>query len=130
MKRNLLIIEPDVFERDVFSKVLSDSYEIKFAVNVTDAIESSIALSPDAIVFDMNLPDIGALRSFGEAKDRWSYDIPLILIVSENSLEFERLAREQGIFYYMIKPFDFKELSEAIHSASSFAAKKKNCKNI
>jgi len=122
-KRKLLIIEPDVFERDVFSKVFSDLYEIKFTINVNEATETIKEYQPSALIYDMPLTDMGSFRKLNEANSHNGNSIPLILIVSDNSLEFERMARENRVFYYLIKPFDFKELSEAIHSATCFAIK-------
>ena len=124
MKKNILIIESDFFEQEIFSKVFSDQFRIKFAVNTCDALDVTARFPPEVIVYDMGVPDAGALASLQEtlrieAKNFFRHNTPLILIVSDNSISFERTARELGVYYFLIKPFEFKELSEAIFSATN-----------
>ena len=127
MKAKLLVIEPDVFERDILSKVLSDRYDIYFSVNIKSAHETYQEVEPQIVLLHVQLPDIETLEEFCKIKKQWQVGLPVILIISENSLEFERYARTQNIFfYYMIKPYDFKELEEVLVSAMRLSLKNKS----
>jgi hypothetical protein len=47
-----------------------------------------------------------------------SYDSAVIISVSENTRELEKLIRSKNVFYYMLRPFNLKELWDAVESGA------------
>ncbi len=123
MKDKLFIIQKDPFDREIMSKILSDEYDITFGTDIEKSIEAIEKDYPQAIIYDMGLPDVISIRKLSNARANWAYQIPVTLIVSENSLEFEIFVRQKKINYYMIKPVDFRELEQVLDASIKFSQK-------
>jgi DNA-binding NtrC family response regulator len=46
---------------------------------------------------------------------------PIIVVASENDLDTERIVRQMGVFYYMVRPYHREEYIEALGDAVEFA---------
>jgi DNA-binding NtrC family response regulator len=123
MNNRILIIESDPFDKDVFSKILSDSYEVKIMATSRGGAKACRDFQPQVILFDMRLHDIRDLQNFIAVKNSYDEKVPVIVIVSDTTPDMEQSVRKLGIFYYLVKPYDFKELGEVLQGAFC----KKNC---
>ncbi|MFQ5905256.1 MAG: response regulator [bacterium] len=57
---------------------------------------------------------IGAIKAI-------SPGLSVIVITDENRLELEKDIREQGVFYYLVKPLDEREYTEAVNRALEYS---------
>lgn len=120
MASKLLFVEPDSYDRDLFRKVFSDRHILQFAETIQALSFQVQAFCPHVVIVDIPVPDIPDLIRIFEIHKGQPFRTPVILIVSENQFESEKFARIHGVFYYMIKPFTFRDLEEAITSAIHF----------
>ncbi len=126
MTNKLLIIESDHVERDAMSKVLNSNYETCFAEDIEDAKRYCHKFYPGVIFFNMPFSDIKLLQILKELIKECGKDIPVIVSVSDNSIEFERAVREEGVFYYLIRPLNLQELWDVLDAAFKHRAKNGN----
>jgi CheY-like chemotaxis protein len=95
------------------------------AVNGKLGIEMARTNQPDAILMDINLPDINgfeALKILSE--DPVTAHIPVIAIsANAMSLDIER-GMKAGFFRYITKPINVNEFMEALDIALNFAGEK------
>lgn len=116
----LLIVDESAFDRFVMEKVFSGFYELFFAVNNPDSVIQCGRHQPDVVYYELRAPDLNALRSICDTVSGLSPSPPLIVAISENSVELERYARIRQVFYFLIRPFNLAELWDALESAFAF----------
>lgn len=73
-----------------------------------------------AVVADISGENLSAEDSVTLAKAAAPYT-PIIVVASEGNLDTERVVRQMGIFYYMVRPFHKEEYIEALGDAVEFA---------
>ncbi len=123
-KRKLLVIDSEPFDREIMAKVYSAEYFTLFAAYPNDCLDACVRFNPGVVVYEMRKPNIEALRLFCNAIIKFNPTLPFIVIVSHNTIELERFARLQGAFYYLIRPFNFQELWDALDAAFIHSMKK------
>ena len=117
MKEKVIVIESDPYERGILNKVFSSKYKLTFAASVEDAIEISKKSPHKVMIYDMESPNVQALQNLKKLKEEDEMETPIITIISENTLEGENAVRGIGVFYYLIKPYNFRDLEELIFGA-------------
>ena len=125
MNGRVLIIEPDPYEIGILSKVFSGLYETQFAANYKDAIEGLYEFDPEVVIYNVHVLNPDDLLSLNGAIKQCNYPIPVVLVVSDNHIEMERFAREQKVFYYLIKPYEFRVLEDALIAAMRFSRERR-----
>ncbi len=117
MHNKLLIIDSEPFDREVMAKIFSGTYELSYAVSANDCFVICKEFLPDVVYFELRKPEIKQLEIVCNALREYRPGIPFIISATENSLDLERFARVNRVFYYMIRPFNLKELWDSIASA-------------
>ncbi len=117
MYNKLLIIDSESFDREVMAKIFSGTYELSYAVTVNECFAMCKEFLPDVIYFELRKPEIEQLDTVCNALREYRPGIPFIVSATENSLKLERFARVNGVFYYMIRPFNLRELWDSMASA-------------
>lgn len=130
MKDRLVIIESDPINKEILEKVLIDTYEILFVKFMKILQDQWYNYNPELILYDMHSMDPQSLFYLGGMKRKCGNLFHFIMLVSENNISFERIAREQGVFYYMIRPFEYKELREVLGAAFHQIKKRRLKKNL
>ena len=123
---NILIVEDDI---DV-SSVLTESihhwgYSAENAYTCRDALDKVKRKRFDLILLDIFLPDGKGHRLIPQFKELWP-DVGIITMTGYNTRELEMHVREQGIIYYMVKPFEITSLKELLDHISHIYRKKVN----
>jgi len=121
---NILVVEDDI---DV-SSVLAESiqrwgYSSENADTGKDALDKVKQKRFDLILLDIFLPDGKGHRLISQFKELLP-DVGIITMTGYNTREMEREVREQGILYYMVKPFETKALKELLDHISHKYSKK------
>jgi len=70
----------------------------------------------DLVIVDLNLGGISGLEAV-EIMRKSRPKVPIIVISSDKSVETGSKVMQQGIFYYMFKPFRVDELRTVVESA-------------
>jgi len=121
---NILVVEDDI---DV-SSILAESiqrwgYSSENADTGKDALNKVKQKRFDLILLDIFLPDGKGHRLISQFKELLP-DVGIITMTGYNTREMEREVREQGILYYMVKPFETKALKELLDHISHKYSKK------
>ncbi|MFR9523598.1 MAG: response regulator [Rikenellaceae bacterium] len=104
-------IEILVMLRDYFS----NDYNLRFAKNGEEALESCREYLPDLIVSDVMMPKMDGYQFCERIKSNLnSCFIPVILLTACSSAEHKRQGFDIGADYYVEKPFDFDVLESLI----------------
>ena len=116
MPKKVLIVEDSTLQAKMYRMVFS-SYsgcELVFALNGLEAM-NQLALEKDIdlIISDINMPKMDGL-SFLQAMSREGYDIPVIVISTEDKDDDIRKALELGAKAYIKKPWKQDDIRDVI----------------
>jgi DNA-binding response OmpR family regulator len=116
----VLVCDDDARVRESIAEALADeALEVDTADRAVDAIQKIMRGSYRAIVLDLRLPGLGGLDAISVIK-RVDAQLPIIVMTGHASYEAEQAARAAGIFYYLVKPFSLRELTDAVKAAVRF----------
>jgi diguanylate cyclase (GGDEF)-like protein len=123
-KPHLLVVEDDPGSQYLAQMIFTDTFEVAFASNGTDALNLAMSSRPDVILLDLNLPDISgtevasALRSSPETAK-----IPILMVTgADQSREVESL--RAGVDDYVTKPYDIAVLRLRVENALRRSARR------
>ena len=114
----ILIVEDDVSEAEAIKEsieVLNHNGET--AGTGQDALIKIRQKRFDLVLLDIYLPDCKGHKLIPQFKEVWP-DIGIVTMTGYNTRELEWEVRQQGIIYYMIKPFKIKEIGEVLDHIS------------
>lgn len=80
-------------------------------------VELAMELHPDLIITDINLDSQDGIESI--RKIHQSTQIPCIIVTGYDDKKLIERASEQGVFYFLIKPIDSRDLKAAIEITMS-----------
>jgi DNA-binding NtrC family response regulator len=125
MQKRILIVDDEVFTLRMMEKKLSN-YDciVDTASNSHDAIDKINNQKYDAIILDVNMPDITGieiLKMKNSTLSELNRKTPAIMCSSSVDYEVVSSAMEHKAFDYIIKSFHFDRLTEIIDSIDSFA---------
>jgi len=123
---NILIVEDDIDVSSVLKETIQNwGYSAENADTCKDAMDRVKQKRFDLILLDIFLPDGKGHRLIPQFKELWP-DIGIVTMTGYNTRELEMDVREQGILYYMVKPFEIKSLKELLDHISHIYRKKIN----
>lgn len=112
----LLVIDDDRALRTLMGATLVDhGFSVRLAKNGREALEACSRSMPDAIVLDLELPEMDG-RRFLEALRRKGDPPPVVLITAHRA---QAAADELGLPRWLQKPFDERRLAEMVSAALS-----------
>jgi two-component system chemotaxis response regulator CheY len=121
MSLKILIVEDSSVMRDYVSSSLKISFPSVESIEVASGFDALKALPHhkfDAIITDINMPDINGLELISFIKKHPQYkDIPIIIISTEKSTEDKQKGLALGVFAYISKPFTPEQLSDTLKKA-------------
>jgi DNA-binding response OmpR family regulator len=109
----LLIIKTALF---------AEGYDVLTATNGPDGLALASDHIPDLIILDMMMPEMDGFEVLKElrASDKTA-GIPVIMLTGVSEKAKIRTALDQGIDYYIVKPFEFHDLLSKIKIAMTDA---------
>ncbi len=118
-KHKILICDDEEGIRESLRLILSDKYELFFAETGQEAIET-LKSSPSirALLLDIKMPKESGLDILKEIRSCGN-DIPVIIITGYQSVEAATEAIKTGAKNYIIKPFESKNVLEAVEKVLS-----------
>ena len=118
VKPRVLVCDDDARIRDSLAEALSlQDFEVEAVERAVDAIQKIMRGSYQALVLDLKLPGLGGLDAISIVK-RVDERLPVIVMTGHASYETEQAVRAAGIFYYLVKPFNLTELTDAVRAAT------------
>ncbi|MGH9457467.1 MAG: response regulator [Thermoanaerobaculia bacterium] len=116
----ILLVEDSPSMRSMLASIIeaeSDSLDLEI-VEASSGFEALKVLphhSFDAIVTDINMPDINGLELVSFLKNHATYqEIPVMVVSTEGSAEDRKRAQDLGAEEYLVKPFDPAELAAKV----------------
>lgn len=112
----VLIIEDDPMVREINSKFLNKikGFELCDAVgNLTEAKESVLENMPDLILLDVFLPKENGINFLKWLRGE-EFEIDVILITADKTVDRVQEAFRYGAVDYLIKPFSFERFKDAL----------------
>jgi DNA-binding NtrC family response regulator len=124
MPSKLLVINQEPFDREITRKIFHGKYELAFASNASELEPMLNFFSPEVILYEIMQDSIEQITDVLVKTGLQQYQPPLVLVISENSMELEKAARACGVFYCLIRPFNLKELWDALEAAFAYSVSK------
>lgn len=124
-KPKVLIVDDSANIRKLVGVILGkEGYELYEASNGLEALEKVKLYSPDLIILDMIIPGVNGINVCKEVKnDPRTSSTSVIFLTSEVSYEARDKAHEVGAEVYMTKPFEPKDLRNAVKELLSIRAR-------
>ena len=106
----ILVVDDDKAVRDSLQRALVlEGYEVELAPDGTTAVKSLTQAAPDAVILDLQLPDIDGLevcRRLRTLGDR----TPVLMLTARDALNDRVEGLDAGADDYLVKPFELAEL--------------------
>ena len=116
MKYKVLAVddEPDVLKL-VEMALQVEGYKVIRATCGKEALELAEKEKPNVILLDIMMPDMDGIEVFKRLKNKEeTAQIPVIMVTGVSEKENIKKLLDEGVKYYIIKPFDFTDLSSKI----------------
>ena len=116
----ILLVEDSASMRSYLANIIEsgtedDDVEIVEAANGFEALKTLPHHKFDAILTDINMPDINGLELVSFLKNHPVYkSIPIMVISTESTEEDRRRAAALGAEEYLVKPFETAELIDKL----------------
>jgi CheY-like chemotaxis protein len=118
----VLVVEDSPVTRARMRATLSrQGYEVKEAVNGREALTMLEVFTPDCILLDLMMPEMGGLDFLRRQNERGAHPPVVVLHTGfpESTLE---ACRAEGAIDFLLKPFDSDELASAVREAVALHA--------
>lgn len=101
----ILIIDDSKVIIQIINDILSEEYQIQFALNGLDGLYNAETENPDLILLDITLPDKSGYEICETLKSNpKTKPIPIIFLTSHDQIEDEEKGLELGAIDYLVKP--------------------------
>lgn len=115
-RNNILVVDDEVMNQHILLDLLEDEFNLEFANNGQECLDSIDKSIPDIILLDVNMPVLDGLKTCEIIKKNKDMSHVPIIFISALASPKERLAGYQvGGDDYLTKPFEEDELKAKIH---------------
>jgi DNA-binding NarL/FixJ family response regulator len=122
-KPRLLIADDDAVVRSALALQLKDGFEVVgSAVDADEAIEQAVALRPDVVILDVEMPGGGGLRATREIRSQ-AAEVAIVALSADESDAMVRSMISAGAMAYVRKGMDRDELDRVLRSSIAAHAK-------
>jgi two-component system cell cycle response regulator CtrA len=116
LKMRILLVEDDKnLARDIAFVLEAKSFHVDEADRAEDALHLTSSYNYEAIILDLNLPDMRGDEVLMNLRKKKNLT-PVLVMSSENAIEARLSCFEQGADDYLIKPFHARELVARMHA--------------
>jgi two-component system alkaline phosphatase synthesis response regulator PhoP/OmpR family response regulator RpaB len=112
-QKTILIVDDDEdIVHTIKSNLIIDGYDVVTASTGQDGMDIIRENPPHLVLLDLNLPDIDGIAVCEIMRKK--HDFPIIMLTARDTLSDKVLGLKSGADDYIVKPFDFLELSARI----------------
>jgi DNA-binding response OmpR family regulator len=116
-KINILFVDDEQdFLETTTKRLARRGYDVRSAINCSEAIRILEGGWPEVVVLDVMLPDRDGIQCLKEIKQKWP-SVVVILLTGHASMQAGRQCLEYGANDYCLKPIELDELIEKIKIA-------------
>ncbi|HJV09087.1 MAG TPA: response regulator transcription factor, partial [Acidimicrobiales bacterium] len=115
MSTILVVDDEPAILRAVRAGLQARGFAVVVAMTGQQAIDAIALQEPDAVVLDLNLPDLDGVEVCRRVRG-WS-DVPIVVLSAEGSERRKVLALDEGADDYVTKPFSMAELLARVRVA-------------
>jgi len=130
VKSRLLVIDSEKFDREMMYRIFGKTYLVKLTKDVHASKKVMESFDPAVVFYELRNNDIDKINELFTTVGKISPDAAIIISVSENTRELEKLIRSKNVIYYMLRPFNLKELWDVVESGSRHFEKLRLFKKI
>ena len=128
-EKSILVVDDNKLVRKIIGKFLDDMGfgDISFATNATEALTFLKQNRVDILLSDIHMPVVSGLTLLKTIRNTAALkELPVLVISSENSLNYVKTALSMGISGYIIKPIQQADLEKKIEAVFSTKNSLKN----
>lgn len=115
---DVLVVEDDVAVTKMIAKSIEgQDHRVETVCTGKEALAKVMQKKFDLVLLDIMLPDCMGYELIPQFKARW-HDIGIVTMTGYNTRELELKVRQQGITYYMLKPFNMKDIKDILDHIS------------
>lgn len=116
---SILIVDDSPEVRVALTATLEDAgHTVSEAVDGRDAVEQATLVQPDAIILDINMPDIDGITALrGLRSDPITRDVPVVMLTAVADMDHVQTAIAAGAQDYVLKPWDADTVIERLWNA-------------
>jgi DNA-binding response OmpR family regulator len=113
----VLLVEDHTSLRELISDHLCErGFAVDAVSGAEDALVSIAAISYDAAIIDLGLPDMGGLELLTRMRAGTEDSVPTLVITARDSLSDRVRGLNAGADDYLVKPFDLDELEARLRA--------------
>jgi EAL domain-containing protein (putative c-di-GMP-specific phosphodiesterase class I) len=117
-RRSVLLVDDDMLFSQTLRRVLKASgFDVSLASDGQQAVDALMSRSFDAIVSDINMPDMSGISLLRAIRSH-DLDVPVILMTGNPTVETAMEAISLGAMQYLAKPMNNRDLVAAVERAS------------
>lgn len=94
--------------------LIKEGYKVESVIRLGDALEKIVNQTVALIIVDIEIsPEcniVSAIRKVNKT-------VPIITVTEDDSIETQIKVRQEGIFFYFVKPFTVEDMKVVIYSA-------------
>ncbi|MFA6316752.1 MAG: response regulator [Elusimicrobiota bacterium] len=113
MRAAVLVADDDSSVRGAVMVILAGKFEVQEAAGGRDALDAMALASPDLLILDLSMPDMGGIEVLTEVR-RTNPDLPVLILTAENDVGQAVRALDLGAKTYLTKPFEPSVLMEEV----------------
>ena len=112
----ILVVDDDQFANTLVQFVLTkEGYEVQTTDNPRGAMQMIEKREPDLLILDVSMPYISGFE-FSSKLRAEGYEIPLIFMTAQDTIEAKLQGFNMGADDYICKPFNHQELVARVHA--------------
>jgi two-component system, OmpR family, response regulator MprA len=106
----ILVVDDDLAVcRSIDRALRLEGYEVDTVASGVEALEAVTSNSPDALVLDLQLPDLDGLAVCRRIRDAGN-DTPILMLTARHGIDDRVQGLDAGADDYLVKPFALEEL--------------------
>lgn len=116
MSKTILTIDDSASIRQMVSLTLTSAgYKVLEAVDGSDGYDKATASTVDAVITDLNMPNMNGIEFIRKYRTHASSKgVPIVLLTTESDDTLKKEAKEAGASGWIVKPFNQDQLLAVI----------------